>query len=84
MQAQRVYVKYLLVGKPAADGVRDALTHHARWQLFLMERGLGVLVIWLVIYLVWWIMHEEIEAPSKLRDRYAPEKYLKSSFGHFL
>jgi hypothetical protein len=64
-QLQSSCVAYYWAAAQHQDSILDAIRSHTRSQLCGLEWALGVLCVWLVIYLVWWIWRLPKEGPSR-------------------
>jgi hypothetical protein len=59
-RAQQVYLAYLLVPVTTIEGATSKIGEDIQNQRVSMFLGLGVLFLWLLVYLTWWIFTDDI------------------------
>lgn len=64
-RTQRDYLGYLWAAKVDPHDVLRAMNTDAYKQLSWMERSLVIFGLWLLVYLIWWVLHK---GSSQIRD----------------
>lgn len=59
-RAQQAYLAYLLLPVTTIEGATRTLNGDIRRQILFMLCGLGIFLIWVVIYLCWWIFSQDV------------------------